>query len=51
MSPEEKAKEKEKKLAEKITEMEEDFFKHVAAGDDIDMIKARGEGAEEAARE
>lgn len=51
MSAEEKAKEKEKKLAERITEIEEDFFKHVATGDDIDMIKARGEGADEAARE
>ena len=37
-------KEKEAKMAAKITEIEEDFFKHVATdGEDLDTIKARGE--------
>jgi hypothetical protein len=40
---EEIAEEKAKKLEAKIVQIEEDFFKQVAVGEDIDAIKGRAE--------
>lgn len=40
--------EKKVKMENKIVEIEEGFFKHVATGgDDLDTIKARGELSQE----